>query len=231
MRFKYYFLNLSLFQKIEFYLIPLFIVIFVYLNIGDIVVEKNIKNEDIIVKEIESYQLKIKELNSVNKTKNTDQIQILKQYELLAQNLTINITNINFQTNNLYIEFNGKYLNSIGFLNIVEKMNKISFLNFSYENSILCIKAVFDSRDFNNINFDNIQTDNSVANPFIKIKDKNSTTIDSISKAIIGEYVILNGVWYKVGDNYQKYTIYKIYDNYIELKYGDKITKMEIFKI
>ena len=227
MRFKYYYLNLSLFQKIEFYLIPLFILIFLYLNFDNTSVELSTKNEQIILQEIKKYKLKIKNTDKEHKIIKFNQIQILKQYELLSQKVDVDIINISFQGDNLYIDFSGKFINSINYLYISEKMNKIISVSFRYEKSKLYIKSIFNSKDFNNIDMENLNMVQNIANPFIKIKDKNSTR--SSSKAIVGDYVIFDDIWYKAGDSYQKYIIYKIYDNYIELKYGEKIIKMEIF--
>ena len=225
--FKDSFLNLSLLQKIEIYLIPPLLIVLIYININSTENENIITKESMNKKEISKYKQKINELKKKKQKDKVTQVQILKQYELLSTKLAVNITNISFQSKLLNIEFYSNYYNCMSFLKALEKMNKIISLIFKYENNKLYISSTFQSNNYNNIDINNYESDNNIANPFIIIKDKNTT--NCISKAIIGEYVILGGSWYKVGDNYNKYKIYKIYNDYIELKDGEKITRLEIF--
>lgn len=226
MNFRLYYLNLSSLQKIELYLIPLFIIIFLYFNIEDKEIVENQNDRYIIEKEIKLYQQKIKDFKKENIP--VTQIEILKQYESLSQYLKIDIIDINFNKNILKIECTGKYINSINFLSLVEKMNKILSFNCEYKENKLFINGLFDISRFTKIDIENIILDKNIANPFSTLKDKN-ITIDT-SLAIIGDYVLIEGDWYKVGGKYRRYTIKKIYNDYIELEFGSEIKKMEIFK-
>ena len=184
------------------------------------------KNHSDILYQIQKYKSQITDIKNTE-NKKIKQINILKIFELLSQNLNIKIQSFKFDQNILKINFNAKFKNCINFINVIEKMAAINSCIFEYEKSILYVDLILDIKKSKNIDIRNIGFEQNIANPFIFTKDKDKNAI--ISRAIIGEYLILNNKWYKVGDKYKKYIIKKIAINYIELQYKDKIIKMEIF--
>jgi hypothetical protein len=184
---------------------------------------KNTNNT--ISKEIRKYKTYIN--NAKNKKEKINQVNILKIFELLSENLKINIQTYKFDKQNMDIKFQAKYKNAMNFLELLEKMAYINTLNMYYTKSILHVELSLDIKVSKNIDLSNITFEKNIANAFILSKEKNTTKI--ISKAIIGDNLILNDRWYKVGDRYKQYIIKKIAINFIELEYKNKIIKMEIF--
>ena len=217
------FINLSKLQKIELYLLPILLIFLIYINIPT----KKAPNQNNHIKkqQIKIYQKKIKQLKD-KKIKYT-KLQILQRYESLANKYNIEIKNINFTNKYTKLTFQGEYLNSITFFKILERLNDIISFDLTYTDHILTINTLIKTQTFQNLN---IQTtiDTNIANPFIKIGFEQNNT-DIPSKAIIGNWVILDNHWYKLHDRYKKYIIKKIAKDYILLGFGTKTIKMEIF--
>ncbi len=213
MNFKYYYNTLNLKQKIQLYLIPLLIGVFVYFNIP----KSAISNTKIIpTKSIK-----------IIKTK-PNQLEILKILQTLEKQLDIQIFNYTFQNDKLKLQLETKYIKGIKFLYLIETISIIENLNLYYKNHMLYLSMILNFiPTTKKQNFDTIHLDTNIANSFILSKEIVNNTLKS--KAIIGDYLILNGKWYKVGDKYKQYTITKIEQKYIELKYKNSITTMEIF--
>jgi len=213
LNFKYYYNTLNLKQKIQLYLIPLLIGVFVYFNIP----KSAISNTKIIpTKSIK-----------IIKTK-PNQLEILKILQTLEKQLDIQIFNYTFQNDKLKLQLETKYIKGIKFLYLIETISIIENLNLYYKNHMLYLSMILNFiPTTKKQNFDTIHLDTNIANSFILSKEIVNNTLKS--KAIIGDYLILNGKWYKVGDKYKQYTITKIEQKYIELKYKNSITTMEIF--
>jgi hypothetical protein len=60
-------------------------------------------------------------------------LEILNQYETLSQKLDINILNVKFEKDKLEIDFIGKFIKAINFLNFSEKMNDIISFRCEYQ--------------------------------------------------------------------------------------------------
>jgi hypothetical protein len=101
-------------------------------------------------------------------------------------------------------------------------------LDANIKKNKLFVSCIFDISHFHKLDINDININKKIANIFITTKEKNST-IKQKSSAIIGDYVLIDNAWYKVGDKYKKYKIKKIYNTYIELEFGSKIIKMQIF--
>jgi len=218
---KYKFNNLSFIQKIELYLIPLFIILFVFNNLPTNSVSNNTNLE------IRNYKNKIQHINH---NKHYKKIDILNQLEQIAHKLNINIIKIHFPNKFISITINGSTINQINFLYFSEKVLAINSYQFYYEQNTLNLIINFISDTFKPLDNINLIETIKIANNFTTLnRDFNTTFTSSKSQAIFGNFVLLDGQWYKKGDKYKKYIIYKIYNNYIELKEANKITKMELF--
>jgi hypothetical protein len=225
LNFKYKFINLSLKDKILLYLLPILLLLFTYLNIDNSLPEKDIKNTKIKV-QIKKEQTKIKNLKT--KQKKFTKLDILKSYEKLAKSLEIDISNIEFTKNYIELDFQGEYKNTINFFYTIDRINNIVSFSLEYKDGKLFIKSLLKSKIFNDINSLSIAYENDIANPFVKLSISKDN-IYSKSKAIIGDWVMLDNDWYTIGDKYKKYIIKKIYKDYILLGFGTKTIKMEIF--
>ena len=203
-------------------MIPILLLTFIYFNIPNI-----LNTKDITSNQIKIYKTKIKKLQTLQKA---DQMLILKDIEKLSKKLSIEVTNINFNNKKLFLELKSKFINSMNFLKALNKKTNILSLEFDYEKSVLIVKIVLDIKNYYLNQLENIKLNSNISNPFVNISyDKNSSNKIS-PKAIIGNYVLLGNKWYSVGDKYKKYTIFKIDNKVIELKYNDKIIKKVIFK-
>ena len=223
MNFKLFFNNLSPIQQLQMYLMPLLILVFVSINYKDIKVLKKEENNH-INNEIKTYKNKLQVLKQKKKS-SLSKRGTINLYETIAKKLKINILNLEISKNLLTLQYKGKYKNSILYLKAIDKISKIKLFEIIYEDKFIIVNIQINIKYNTNINLDKKEQKENISNPFKGIK----TTKVSKAKAIIDNFVMLEGKWYKLNDKYKKATIIKITKNYIVLKNKDKTTILKVF--
>ena len=198
---KIYFDSFSLKEKILLYLIPLMIIALYLIY--------NPKKQIIID-------------NKINNTKS--QLEIIKYFEKRIKSNKINLESMNFTNNKLNLKIYSNINKIIKFINItyleyeilsyhITESNKIIYLDISF---YISNNSYYKQRKIKKYN---------LKNPFVKIKSRNT----KLTKAIIGEFVLIDNKWYKKGDSYKNKIINNIYKDKIELKQNNKISILRIF--
>ena len=224
MKFKYYFNNLPLRDKVlSFILIPLI------LSLLFIAIEKKLFKEKLlnINNQILVYEKAIKKLK--NKKFKLDKIKSIQYIEETAKFFNVKIPNIKIDKSYFSIIYTGNYQNIINFLNTIEKSMKIKSLQILKSKEYITLEGVFEVKQLFVKNKEQIK---DIPNPFDKIKEKNNFIKKEKLKllAIIGENVCINDKWYLKNEKVGKYKIKSIFRNYIELQSKEKIVKLRILK-
>ena len=201
---KIYFDSFTIREKIILYIIPILIIV-LYFMYKPKTIQKDYYNNIYNVNtksqlEVIDYFQKIIKLNKI------DLISIAFNNNIINIKINSNINKVVKFINTTYLEY------EIISYNISDKNKKI-YLDITYNNT----KQVYYEK--NNI------SKYKLKNPFINIKSKNN----KLSKAIIGEYVLINNKWYKKGDNYKNKIITNIFKNEIELKDKNNISILKVF--
>lgn len=273
LNFSYVFSSLSLFQKIELYLIPPLLAFFLF-------------SSDLFLNSqpLENIKLKIQK----NTPKQANKIEVVAFYETIAKIENVKINALKIEKNHtVFVKFTGEIDNLLNFIGQIEKRAPIDSLDFIQLDDKIAIDGIFSIKNFHNttitplpkITIQNpfettITLSNKIQQPTLlakqpikksikpKIKKEPLEKIPKISPplqlpieeklaeeetidrtidmvevlpktktvAIVGEYVLLNKEWLKVGDSYKGYTIKEISKETIEFaKDGGKLAVMEMF--
>ena len=203
MQTKIYFDTISLKEKILLLLIPIMI-IFLYM------VYKPIKYTNVYQK--------------INNKKVYSQIDIINYFDKYAKSHKIEIQNINFTNKILNIKLNANINSIVKFVDDTYIKYKIIAYTIKSDNKHITIDIKYNLNE--DLYYKRSKTKRyDLKNPFSKIKSKNK----KLSKAIIGQYVLINNKWYKKGDIYKNKTIVNIYKDKIELKEDNKISILKVF--
>jgi len=200
---KIYFDTISLKEKILLLLIPIMIIILyiIYKPTKYIKVNQNINNKKIY-----------------------SQIEIINYFEKYVKLHKIEIQSINFANKILGIKLYADINNIVKFIDYTYLKYKIIAYSINSNNKYIMLDIKFNLNK--DVNYKRTKTKRyDLKNPFSKIRSKNK----KLSKAIIGEYVLINNRWYKKGDLYKNKTIVNIYKDKIELKEDNKISILKVF--
>jgi len=200
---KIYFDTISLKEKILLLLIPIMI-IFLYM------VYKPIKYTNVYQK--------------INNKKVYSQIDIINYFDKYAKSHKIEIQSINFTNKILDIKLNANINSIVKFVDDTYIKYKIIAYSINSHNKHITLDIKYNLNE--DLYYKRSKTKRyDLKNPFSKIKSKNK----KLSKAIIGQYVLINNKWYKKGDIYKNKTIVNIYKDKIELKEDNKISILKVF--
>ena len=228
MNFKSYFNSLEINKQIQLYLIPILVLFFLYINFNTNntnikTITQNDKNN--IYKEIEKYKRKINNLE--DKKIKSSKLDTIHSYEILANKFNVGILDLKSNKNILTIKYTGKFKNTISYLNAIDKISDIKSFEIINKDKKTNINLVVDIKNYKSIKYISTNIKQNLFNPFVYIKHKNKK--DNV-KAILGDFVFLNGKWYKLNDRYKKSTIVKITKNYVVLKGKNKTTILKVFE-
>ena len=203
MQTKIYFDTISLKEKILLLLIPIMI-IFLYM------VYKRTKYTNVYQK--------------INNKKVYSQIKIINYFDKYAKSHKIEIQSINFTNKILDIKLNANINSIVKFVDDTYIKYKIIAYTIKSDNKHITLDIKYNLNE--DLYYKRSKTKRyDLKNPFSKIKSKNK----KLSKAIIGQYVLINNKWYKKGDIYKNKTIVNIYKDKIELKEDNKISILKVF--
>jgi len=159
----------------------------------------------------------------IKNTHKDSQIQSVQYFENLLKKYNIENPNIDLNNKIITISINSKFNKILSFLNESENKYKIISYNMYKNDKLISLLISF------NTNQNIIKTISNIKykykNPFKKISKKRIKN----SKAIIGDFVMINSKWYKLNDKYKKYKIIKINKTSIILSNTNKTFEMELF--
>ena len=163
-----------------------------------------------------------KETNTYTKNINIkyNQVDILKYYDKNLEKLKIKKEKLYFIDNTIHLILYSKFNNLIKFINYSK--HKIIKYNFYKQNKRLYLDISLNTKQLITVNTNKYKY---FKDPFKLKKNKKR----KISKAIIGQYVLLNKKWYKLNDTYKNSKIIQINKFSIVLKNKNKTFTMDIF--
>ncbi|OUR74212.1 hypothetical protein A9Q76_01270 [Arcobacter sp. 31_11_sub10_T18] len=225
-----YFDKLKSFQKIEMVLIPIIIALLLVYNFPNLQkkVITNIQNinQDVYYFEVEKQKI-LKKLNNVHS------IKAVRDIELYAKQLNVEMTLLKANKNNLSLEAIGELKPIFNFINFSENYNnytKIEHLMLSRTQKDNEIKVYLDLSFAQVIRTEKASDMNdeikNVHNPFIL---KVITPLPKLY-AIVNEHVLINNKWLKQNDSFDGYKILKIYLDYVELESNNNVFKLRLFE-
>jgi uncharacterized protein YjhX (UPF0386 family) len=149
------------------------------------------------------------------------QIDILKEYETIFEKSNIKVLDIEFSSNSLHINISATFKKLLPIIN----SSKYKIINYKFYKKDK--KLYLDI----NLNIDKMVKNNPLIishtkDPFKLVTHHKSKVI---SKAIVGNFVLIDNRWYEIGDYYKKDKIIKIDSKSITLKNKNKEYIMEIF--
>jgi len=199
-----YFDNFTNKEKIILYIIPIMIIILYFIYKPKIVNENYNAN--------------------IYSTNNKSQIEMINYFEEVLKKDKIDLTSIILGNRTINIKINSNINKIVKFINNTYLEYKIISYNIIYNNKKIYLDITYNINKKVNYQKNNISK-YKLKNPFIKMKSKNT----KLTKAIIGEYVLIDNRWYKKGDNYKNKIITNIYKNEIELKDKNNISILKVF--
>ena len=200
---------------------PIMIIVFVNINYEKQQISSSTNH--ILEKEIDTYQNKLNKLK-INQ-KDVSILEAINLYENLAYKLKIDIINLSVNNKIINLKYKSKYKNAISYIKSLEKIDEILSYDILYEKTDTIVNVQINTKNTKNINTINPSIDHSIKNPFKENNNSKSTK----AKAIIDNFVMLDGKWYMLNDIYKKSKIIKISKNTITLEYKNKITILRIF--
>jgi hypothetical protein len=160
----------------------------------------------------------------INNKKVYSQIKIINYFDKYAKSHKIEIQSINFTNKILDIKLNANINSIVKFVDDTYIKYKIIAYSINSHNKHITLDIKYNLNE--DLYYKRSKTKRyDLKNPFSKIKSKNK----KLSKAIIGQYVLINNKWYKKGDIYKNKTIVNIYKDKIELKEDNKISILKVF--
>lgn len=168
MNFNQLFHQLSIIQKIELYLIPIFITFFIF-------------SSDLFFMKKEPIDT-IQTLHNMNNK--ASKIEIITFYEKLAKLTNVKMCTLKFDKNNTIIAKFGGDINAVlTFLQEIEKRDKIISLRFIENGSNVAIEALFLIKIFHN-KIPNISHLKDLKSPFLNLSHQPKFTITPTTKKI-----------------------------------------------
>ena len=162
--------------------------------------------------------------NNIYNVNTKSQLEVINYFQKIIKLNKIDLISIAFNNNIINIKINSNINKIVKFINTTYLEYEIISYNISNKNKNIYLDITYNSTKQVYYEKNNISK-YKLKNPFIKIKSKNS----KLSKAIIGEYVLINNKWYKKGDNYKNKIITNIFKNEIELKDKNNISILKVF--
>jgi hypothetical protein len=215
-------LELSYTNKIKTYILVSTFFVALFLNKEYILEKKEIMTSVNVESFRHLYQHKI---NSIKHSYlQNNQVVLSKLYEKVSKKFKVKIVYMKFHDKSVDLKTVGKFRDTMNYLIYLEKINKIIKLNLKYDNDLLFSSINLNLKKSKKLTRNIIYSAQNIKNPFIE-----DITTNINSKAIIGNFVILDGIWYEKGDKYEKYTISDINKYSIKLVYKDEKKTIRIF--
>ena len=157
-------------------------------------------------------------------TKAQTQLDIIKYFENLFNKNRLKLHSIVFTNNTINLKLTSSINNIVKFINQSNTKYEIISYKINQNNKKIDLDILFDINKI--IHIKNKQISKyDLKNPFIKISKKNK----KLSKAIIGQYVLIDNKWYKKGDKYNNKIISNIYRDKIEFNDKNNISVLKVF--
>ena len=201
---KIYFDSFTSREKIILYIIPIMIIV-LYFMYKPKIIQKDYNN-------------------NIYNTNTKSQLEVINYFQKIIKLNKIDLISIGFNNNIINIKINSNINKIVKFINTTYLEYEIISYNISDKNKKIYLDITYNSTKQVYYEKRNISK-YKLRNPFIKIKSKNN----KLSKAIIGEYVLINNKWYKKGDKYKNKIITNIFKNEIELKNKNNISILKVF--
>jgi len=224
-----YFDNLSTFQKIEMYLIPIITALLLIYNFPKLQT-KVLTNVNDVNQEVYDYEIKKQKL--LKKINKMHSVKVVKDIQKYAQDINVKVIQLKVIEKNISLEVQGNLKPILRFINFSESNNdymKIENLILSQLDDKDEIRAFLDISYSKIIrtqqNYDMTNEIDDVSNPFgLKVAKPLPRLF-----AIVNDHVLINNKWLKQNDIFDGYKVIKIHLDYVELKSDSKVFKLELF--
>lgn len=223
-----YYNNLKKYQKVELFLLPIIIFIYLFYLYFEILIPQQ-ANELIQEEQVTT----IKEINqTINKTTHSNN---LKKLDSLAKRYAINIESIDIKNqSDIDILTYGGFKGLMNFIYEIEKNDK-SFKNLTIElcpdSKSLCLKANIIDNKFDSVNFNYkelLRELDKISSPFKPIKTKQDLAHTLKIKAVFNDSILIGKDFIKIGDIHKGYKLISIGDSSVTFVYKDEIVKVDI---
>ena len=217
---KLYFQKLTIFQKIEVYLLVIMLygaVLYFY----DDITAQHLKKQP--VNTIQD-QKTIKHHNDIKKLRSKiikkDNGLLIRLLEEKSEEFKVSIQSTKLEKNYIVLQIVGKFLNIINFLNYCENHFIIEDFKMIQDKKDIICNIKIDTKHFYDPNkiYNHLSL---VANPFINtVKDINKSNPKNNTltvTAIVSKYVCINKQWYKKNETVRNHKIIAIDTNRVEL--------------
>ena len=146
-----------------------------------------------------------------NKIENMSISKIIQYIEQKAKYYKLKIQSIQSKQKTIMVEINGSYLNTLGFLQKIKLHYQIRNFEVIQEEKLTRLYITLNNEYF--FNKDSMEKEFSKEN----IQSK-SILIKVKLEAIVGNEVLIDGVWFKQGEIYKQYEIIDINNSFIKLQ-------------
>jgi len=167
--------------------------------------------------------------DSINKLKvkkeKIDNINIIKYMDKQSEKFNIKVLDIKFNNKKINLKAIGKYKDILNFIIYIENNIQIKQLSLIKNDNNIALQ--FEGKVINIQEHENIKYNNTLANPFISMKNKKINNSLNLT-AIFGNEICINEKWYTVGQKVNKYKIIRIESDYVELSSKNKKTIVRI---
>lgn len=200
--------SLSLRVKIELFLLPLLMVLFlIYILHENNDMQKFHTNVDVL--EIDDIQM------------NESFVNILKNIESFAKENSIHLENISNSSTSIKIEANSNPKNRIVFLYFLENYNSFSKLkSLEIVDDKLLVEIIFNKF---------YKKDRVDLSDSLNFFEEEANLIYRL-EAIVGEKVFINGSWFKVDDKIGALKVYEVNSKSVVLKNSYKTVVLRLYK-